>query len=223
MTTNNADFDIASRRRGIRTTVTLLLVIVALVLGLTVYKVLRPKPLDGEELRALNAIVFDKPRRLSDFSLVDHHNKPFSREQLQGKWSLIFFGFTHCPDICPMTLVDMDNLKDVLPPELASKTQILLVSLDPARDTPEELATYLANFDEEFIGVTGDFLAIRRFANEVNVAFAKVTQGDDYTVDHSANIVLINPMGDYHGFFKPPFEIDKLHQAYAAIVKGFRF
>lgn len=223
MTNANTEFNPADRKRGVRTTVALLLVIVALVLGLTVHKVLRPIPLNTEELRALDAIVFDKPRRFSDFSLVDHRNHTFTREQLQGKWSLIFFGFTHCPDICPMTLVDMVNLKAALPPELADNTQMLLVSLDPARDTPELLASYLQSFDSEFIGVTGEFLSIRKFANEVNVAFAKVTQGDDYTVDHSANIVLINPMGDYHGFFKPPFDTEKLHQAYTAIVNGFRF
>jgi len=223
VTNANSEFNPADRKRGVRTTVALLLVIVALVLGLTVHKVLRPIPLNTEELRALDAIVFDQPRRFSDFSLVDHRNQTFTREQLQGKWSLIFFGFTHCPDICPMTLVDMVNLKAALPPELADKTQMLLVSLDPARDTPEILSSYLESFDSEFIGVTGEFLSIRKFANEVNVAFAKVTQGDDYTVDHSANIVLINPMGDYHGFFKPPFDTEKLHQAYTAIVNGFGF
>ncbi len=223
MTTPDADFDLAGRQRGIRMTVITLVLIVLTVIGLTVHKVLRPQPLDTEALRALDAIVFDKPRRFTDMTLVDHRGEAFTRADLESKWSLLFFGFTHCPDICPMTLVDLVNLQAALPEELQRNTQVILVSLDPARDTPEVLAPYVKAFHPDVIGVTGDFLPIRRFANEVNVAFAKVTQGDDYTVDHSGNIVIINPMGDYHGFFKPPFETEKLRRAYTAIVEGFRF
>lgn len=221
--TPNNTIDLEKRRRSIRKTVFFLLLVVATSIGLIVHKVTKPRLLTPTELSDQGAVVFDQPRRFSDFELLDQDGKAFTRAQLQGKWSLIFFGFTECPDICPMTLLDLQRLLPELPKEIADNTQVLLVSLDPARDTPEVLKGYLAAFDKDFIGVTGDFLTIRRFANEVNVAFAKVTQGDDYTVDHSGNIVLINPMGDYHGFFKPPFETEKLKLTYSSIYRGFNF
>src|SRR5690606_16436330 len=116
----------------------------------------------------------------------------FTRADLVGQWSLMFFGFTHCPDICPTTLAELDRLLKNLPADIAANTQVVLVSLDPARDTSEILSEYVGYFDFAFIGVTGDFLTLRRFANQVNVAFNKVTIDDDYMVDHSANVVLIN-------------------------------
>ena len=221
--TPEENFDLASRQRGIRNTVIILLLIVASVVGLIVHKVTKPRILDQMELRAQDAILFDTPRRFSDFQLTDDHGEPFTREDLQGKWSLLFFGFTHCPDICPLTLLDLSRLLPTLPKEIAEDTQVILVSLDPARDTPEVLNEYVAAFNKDFIGVTGEFLTLRRFANELNVAFAKVTQGEVYTVDHSGNIVLINPMGDYHGFFKPPFSVDKLQLTYPSIVSSFDY
>lgn len=219
--TESDDFNLASRKRGIRNTVIILVLIVAAVIGLIVHKVTKPRILNQMELRAQDAIMFDTPRRFSDIELIDDHGQPFTREDLQGKWSLLFFGFTQCPDICPLTLLDLSRLLPTLPKEIAENTQVVLVSLDPARDTPEVLTQYVSAFNKEFIGVTGEFLTLRRFANELNVAFAKVTQGDDYTVDHSGNIVLINPMGDYHGFFKPPFTNEKLQLTYTSIVRGF--
>jgi protein SCO1/2 len=215
--------DSNDRQRGIRRTVTILLLVIATVVGLIVHKFTKAPVLNEEELRARGAIVFENPRRFTDFELLDAHGERFTRARLEGKWSLIYFGFTHCPDICPMTLLDLQRLTAALPDKIASNTQIILVTLDPARDTPEVLQQYLAAFDSKFIGVTGEFLTIRRFANEVNVAFAKVVQGDDYTVDHSGNIVLINPMGDYHGFFKPPFDVEKLRLTFTSIAEGFKF
>lgn len=217
------EFDTASRQRGIRNTVIILLLIVATVIGLIVHKVTKPRILNQAELHAQDAIVFDNPRRFTDFELLDANGDAFTRTQLQGKWSLIFFGFTQCPDICPLTLLDLQRLMPALPDDIAAQTQVILVSLDPARDTPEVLKEYINAFNADFVGVTGDFLTIRRFANEVNVAFAKVVQDDDYTVDHSGNIVLLNPMGDYHGFFKPPFEVEKLNLTYTSIYRGFTF
>lgn len=217
------NIDLASRQRGIRNTVIVLVLIVATVIGLIVHKVTKPRILTQTELHAQGAVVFDNPRRFTDFELLDANGEAFTREQLQGKWSLIFFGFTQCPDICPLTLLDLQRLIPTLPEDIAAQTQVILVSLDPARDTPEVLKDYINAFSADFLGVTGDFLTIRRFANEVNVAFAKVVQEDDYTVDHSGNIVLINPMGDYQGFFKPPFEVEKLNLTYTSIYRGFKF
>lgn len=222
-TPNTSEFDFASRQRGIRNTVLILLLVIACVVGLIIHKVTQPRILNEAELRTRDAIVFDQPRRFSDFSLLDANGQAFTRTQLEGKWSLVFFGFTQCPDICPTTLMDLQNLLAALPAEIAANTQVILVSLDPARDTPEVLKSYVEIFNKDFIGVTGEFLTIRRFANEANVAFAKVVQGNDYTVDHSSNVVLINPRGDYHGFFKPPFTLEKIKLTYSSIYHSFDF
>ncbi len=211
----------AQTRRGIRFTVIGCIVFMVVLLTLLINKLTTPRIMSADELRLNGAIVFDTPRRFDDFTLLNHKGEPFTRDDFVGQWSLVFFGFTHCPDICPTTMAELDRLVGKLPDDIAQQTQVVLVSLDPARDTPEVLSEYVGYFDPEFIGVTGDFLTLRRFANQVNVAFNKVTIGDDYTVDHSGNIVLINPRGDYHGFFKPPFELAKLKATYSSIQQSF--
>lgn len=198
------------QRRGIRKTVLMLVAIVSAVMALAAYKVLRPQAMSVEQLQTHNAFLFATPRAFNDFSLIDHNNAAFTRQQLQEKWSLVYFGFTHCPHICPTALTEIKRTLENLPPAMRDKSQVVLVTLDPARDTPATLQQYVNAFDADFIGVTGEFLDIRRFANEVNIAFVKTPLADDYTVDHSTHLVLINPKGDYHAFFRPPFTNDTL-------------
>ena len=97
----------------------------------------------------------------------------------------------------------------------AEDTQVVLVTVDPARDSVEQLAGYVPYFNADFIGVTGEFLDIHRFATALNTPFRKVPgQDENYLVDHSANVVLINPRGDYHGFFKAPLDLAKMKTTY---------
>lgn len=213
----------AEQRRGIRKTVAILVTVVAVVIALQVYKVTRTAPLDTEALREEGVILFEQPRKISEFELVDHNEQAFTPASLEDQWTLIFFGFTHCPDICPMTMVDLTRVMEALPSELEERTQVLMVTLDPARDEPEVLAEYVPHFHPDFVGITGEFLTIRRLANEFNVAFSKVTQGDDYTVDHGGHIALVNPRGDYHAFFRPPFNPEVMAKHYGTIVEAFHF
>lgn len=207
------------QQRGIRKTVLILVAIVIAVMALAAYKVLRPQPMSVEQLQTHNAFLFETPRAFNNFSLTDHNNDTFTRQQLQEKWSLVYFGFTHCPDICPTTLMEIKRTLDSLPEANRESTRVVLVTLDPARDTPTLLQQYVTAFDPTFTGVTGEFLDIRRFANEVNVAFAKTPLGNDYTIDHSTHLVLINPKGDYHAFFRPPFNSDTLGVTLPEIMK----
>ena len=138
-----------------------------------------------------------------------------TRERFEGRWSLVFFGFTHCPDICPTTMAFLDGFVASLEEDEAADTQVVMVTVDPARDTVEQLAGYVPYFNPAFVGVTGEFLDVHRFATALNTPFRKVPgQGDDYQVDHSANVVLINPRGDYHGFFKAPLDRAKMLGTY---------
>ncbi len=199
----------------IRKTVAGLVIFIALLLSLLVYRVTAPQHLSLDQLRELGTVVFEAPRSFATGPLHDHKDKPFDASRWKGKWSLVFFGYTYCPDICPTTMATLRSMKQALAPELQQDTQVVLVSVDPARDTSAKLAKYVEYFDPEFIGVSGEFLDLQRFGQQLNSAFNKVPGGGkDYLVDHSANIVLINPRGDYQGFIKPPFEVERLTHAY---------
>ncbi|VUD64118.1 hypothetical protein TDB9533_03249 [Thalassocella blandensis] len=211
----------AEQRRGIAITVISIVAVMTLFITGFVYKITSPRVMSAEELRANGAIMFDNPRIIKDFSLLNHQGEAFTLADIQGKWSLIYFGFSHCPDICPTTLAKLNQVVGQLDPDIAKQTQVLMVSLDPARDTPDILAQYVPFFNPDFIGVSGEFLEILKFSRNVNVAFSKVKLEDDYTIDHTGNLVLINPKGHYHGFFKPPFELARLKTTYQSIVSQF--
>ena len=207
---------------GIRRTVQFVLCIICLVISGFIWKMDQPVVMNDQELRANGAIVLNTPRVFSDFELLDHHGEVFSKEQLKGKWSMIFFGFTQCPDICPTTLATLNQTYSKLKETEKDNLQILMVSLDAERDTVEKLAQYMPYFNSDFIGVTGNKHLIRRFTAEINVAYNKVPlEGEDYTVDHSTQIVLINPKGDYHGFFRGPHSEIMLRQTWRSIYASF--
>ncbi len=212
------------QKHRVRLTVVVCLLFITVVLLGFINKITTPRLLNEVELRVNGAIEFPQPRIFDDFSLTDHRGRPFTLEDFKGKWSLVFFGFSHCPDVCPTGLASLNNLMKNIDPDVAAQTQVVMVTLDPARDTPEKLAAYVPYFNRDFIGLSGDFLTIKRLANQLNVAFAKVTtdaDSGDYTVDHSGNIVLVNPYGHYHGFFKPPFDLARLKLTYQSIYQLF--
>ncbi len=206
------------QRRGIKITVFSILCIVTFFISMFLVKISSPRLLSKDQLLVNRAITFDAPRIIKSFSLLDQSGAEFSNENLKGKWSIVYFGFTHCPDICPTTLAKLARLMGVLEREVAEQTQIVLVSLDPARDTPEKLGEYVEYFNPDFIGVTGEFMTILSLTRNLNVAFNKVVLEDDYTIDHTGHLVLIDPNGHYHGIFKPPFELATLKLTHQSIV-----
>ncbi|MED5314624.1 MAG: SCO family protein [Pseudomonadota bacterium] len=176
-----------------------------------IHRVGEPRIMSLAETRANGLFLFDTPRDPGEFSLIDHHGSPFTREDLIDQWTLIFFGFTHCPDICPTTMAKLAELKAQLVGTEASDARVVMLSVDPARDTPERLAQYASYFHTDFIGVTGDFTDILSFAQRLNAPFRKVSEPDGaYQMEHSANVMLMNPRGDYHGFFRAPLDIPKM-------------
>jgi protein SCO1/2 len=129
-------------------------------------------------------------------ALIDHHGKPRRLEDWRGKAVVVFFGFTHCPDVCPTTLADMAQVMRQLGP-LAGRVQVLFVTVDPERDTQAALAKYVPAFDPRFLGLRGDLDATRAAAKEFKVYFEKrpgKTPGE-YSVDHSAQSYVIDPQG----------------------------
>lgn len=213
----------AEQNKNITKTVLVLVSIMILLVGGFFYKITSPRIISNQELAANGAIVFDKPRIIPDFELVDHRGQPFTLEQFRSKWTLVYFGFTSCPDICPTTLAQLSQVYSKLDDTIREQVQVVLVTVDPARDTEDKLKLYMGHFNPDFVGVTGEFLPIKKLADKLNVAFNKVVTGDDYTVDHSGHLVLINPYGHYHGIFKPPFELARLKLTLQSIVASFDY
>src|SRR5579862_6382938 len=152
-------------------------------------------------------------RALPDFSLIDQAGRAFGPERLKGRWSLVFFGYTNCPDFCPTTLATLAALdKRLRDAHVAVRPQVVFVSVDAKRDTPAQLAKYVPYFDPEFVGVTAtDQETIEAFATRLGVAVALTPKPDGgYTVDHSAAIFVVNPEGKLQAVLTGPFSASAL-------------
>ena len=151
------------------------------------------------------------------FHLVDQNGKPFSDQDMKGKPYLVFFGFTHCPDICPTTLFEMSQLMRKLGPD-ADRTGALFITVDPGRDTTAVIKDYLASFDPHLRGLTGDQAAIDQATKDYRVYAKKVPlQGGDYTMDHTAMVYLM----DKDGQFVAPFLLDRSADAEATELRRY--
>lgn len=193
-------------------TVFVLVALVALVIGLTVSKVLNTeRQLDTAELLDAGIVLLPQGRDMPELTLTNQDGESVSLQQLEGQWNLLFFGYTFCPDICPATLAELRQLRGMLPEETRQRMQPILVSVDPERDTPEQLKTYLDYFDAGFIGLTGPLDDIQTLANAAGVPFIPGdTSKENYTVDHGGNLALIGPDGQLRGFIRAPMRTQKL-------------
>ena len=218
-----------AQNNGIAKTIIIIVLFIGLVLGIFIRSKLMMPELTMEQLKERGVYVFEQSRLIKPFSLIDQHAQAITKKNLKGKFSLVFYGFTFCPDICPTTLAMLNNTMKLLTEQaegddelqaIIQDTQVIMISVDPARDTADILKSYVEYFNSDFIGVTGDFFQILSLASNMNAAFQKVPMGaNQYTVDHSANIFLLNKHGDYQGFFKPPFSAEKLAFDYRAARK----
>lgn len=207
------------QKRGIYLTIAFTLVFIAAVLGMFIHGLTRTEVLSDDQLKEKGVFLFETPRSFKPFKLLDYNNKSFTPENLKGKWSLIFFGYTYCPDICPTTMAQLNKFyKQELKGDYGSDLQIIFASADPSRDTPAKLYDYVRYFNKDFIGVTGDFLVLHRLATQLNIPFSKVPGGgDNYQVTHSGNVAIINPKGDYMGFFRAPLNVGIMSLGYESI------
>ncbi len=158
----------------------------------------------------VNPAMLASPNTIEPFSLIDHDNRTFDLARLKGKWTFLFFGYTHCPDVCPFTLSEMDRVYRRLSksPGVLDDTRFVFVSVDPKRDTPAELATYVTYFNETFTGATGSKERIDNLTRQLGVSynFAPGMTPEEYVVNHSASIFLIGPKARVLGVFKPPHD-----------------
>ena len=226
----------------IKSTVLLCLVFISIVLIMFVISVLRVPQLSVEEMRSKGVFLLPTPRDIAAFELTDHNGELFDRSRFEGQWSFVFFGFVSCPDVCPTSMSVLGTVDRQLQsgdPELAEQFQGILVSVDPDRDSYETLASYATAFSPRFLGVTGPREDLVELTTQVNVAFAKMPLSvpaadpapsddavsevvqDAYTVDHTGNIVIINPIGHYHGFIKLPHDPETIRLTFQTLASQF--
>ncbi|MBA1272873.1 SCO family protein [Stutzerimonas azotifigens] len=168
-----------------------------------------------------NLLVLPRERALPEVTLTNQDDQPFSTSELRGRWSLLFFGFTHCPDICPTTLADVRRLLSQLEPDVRDQLQVILVSADPARDTPAQLKQYLGFYRAGFLGLTGEVDQLQTLSRGLGLPFvpASDTQGN-YSVSHSGNLALVGPDATLRGHLRAPLNLEGLQQALAELIRA---
>ncbi len=197
----------------------LLLVLVAALAGAATAWITIKRPGDPPALE--QATMLDVARPLPQFELVDQAGRAFQHASLRGQWTLMFFGFTNCPDVCPTTLAELAEvrrkLKDLPAGDLPA---VVFVSVDPNRDTSEALGRYVAHFDPQFLAVTGQPAAIEALTRDLGVAvfIGPPSEDGNYTVDHSAAIFLIDPSAAFTAVFSSPHRADVIARDYRSIV-----
>ncbi|EIK97574.1 SCO1/SenC family protein [Pseudomonas sp. M47T1] len=205
----------------VQKTVFILAAIVAIIIGLTVHRVLQDNR-EGANTSFIDAgiILLPEHRTVPSVTMTDQDGKPVALDDLKGKWSLLFFGYTFCPDICPTTLAQLRQVKSELPAAAAARLQVILVSVDPSRDTPQQLKQYLGYFDKDFRGFTGDGSGLQKLANGLSIPYiAADTSKPNYTVEHSGNLALLGPDGTQRGFIRSPLNGPKLVAQLPALVQ----
>ncbi|WP_295472078.1 SCO family protein [uncultured Pseudomonas sp.] len=193
-------------------TVFILVAIIAVILGLTVQRVLSMR--SGSDPAALvdaGVIMLPQSRAVPALKMIDQGGEPVALDQLKDKWTLVFFGYTYCPDICPATLAQLRQIKASLSAAEAGRLRVVLVSVDPDRDTPQQLKQYLAYFDKDFVGLRGAVEDIQTLSKALSIPYIPAdTRKPGYTVDHSGNLAIIGPDGRQQGFIRAPLNVQKL-------------
>jgi protein SCO1/2 len=155
------------------------------------------------------------------FSLVDQDGRQVDQRLLNGKWSIVFFGYTFCPDFCPTTLTTLGKAMDELGPK-AKDAQVVFVTVDPGRDTPAQLKTYLASrvFPKNIVGLTGTDAQIAQIAKGYKVFYQREGTGPNYTMDHSTALYIMDPQGRFHGVIADGLTPEQDAQAISNAMSG---
>lgn len=204
---------------------TLIVLVVALAAGLGLWasqKFLGPAPApQWPQTQAVR--LFDPPRELPAFSLRQSDGTQLVPGELKGHWTLVFLGFTHCPDVCPMTLTQLSQAQkqwETIPESM--RPRVLFVSVDPERDTPDRIGEYAHAFHQDTLAATANIPALENFARSLSMVFVKAAApdgapADQYSVDHSASMAVLDPQGRMSGLVQPPFDPNAIAADMAAL------
>lgn len=201
--------------RAIRTAV---LAIVAFAAGLILARALLPGR--SELPQTERATILPEPRQLPELALVGEDGRPLGRDYFSGRWTLVFFGFTTCPDVCPTTLGTLSKVtRELQDLPAGQRPRVLMVTVDPERDDAGRLAAYVTFFDPAFHGATGEAAAVAAAAAAFGVPFAKVSLPDGgYTMDHGTGIFLVGPEGGIVAYFSAPHDAPMIARDYRKAV-----
>ena len=197
---------------------TLLLVVsavVAMSAGLWLAKSSNTNEVSSSAPRIQGAI-YPTEKIITPFKLVNHLGNEFSNDNLTGHWSIVFVGYTHCPDICPTTLNLMSEVDRELSLQKMNPPHVIFLTIDPERDTPKVMNSYIEYFNAEFTGLTGSLANIEKFTKNLNAVYRKspglggeITK-DDYLMDHSSALMLINPQGNLQSILTAPHTLGNI-------------
>ena len=208
----------------IKKNILIILVFIFTVLALFINKLTSPRVLSENELLINGLFLFETPKQISDFTFLSEDNIEFKKDDLIGKWTLMYFGFTRCPDECPTSMYQMSKLVKILREKnfpLEDK-QFVLVSIDPERDSPEQINKYAKGFDEAFIGVSNVRPMLLNLATQLsvnNVMPSEEKTDHSHLDNHVNNILLLNPNGEFAGVFRPPFDLSRLSLTYQSVTQ----
>jgi len=232
------DRTIRKKQAG-NTLVVVIIAITAVVLGAATFGLLSGKSDDGlaesaqssnsgnEQLAALQQNLLTSLalptdfKTVQEFELIDVDGQPITQRVFEDAWSLVFFGFTHCPDVCPITLQIMKDVVEKLEAQEQVPPQIVFVSIDPARDTAESMKKYIEYFNEEFVGITGDVNKVHALSSSLGIVAsftANESNPDNYGVDHTASLLLIDPQRRVRAKVTPPHEAEKIIADYLTMI-----
>lgn len=196
---------------------------ISLLAGVALWSLQQSRLPDTRLPDASAATVLPEPRAIPSFSLTDHEGNAFGNAQLQNRWSLLFFGFTRCPDICPNTLGLLQALNAALKQDGGnSPLQVVFVSVDPKHDQPAALKRYIEYFDPSFVAVTGPENELQKLTGTLYMPYSYVPtgKGDEYTVEHSGALVLLNPQGQAVAYFSPPLQVNPILSDLQGLLKS---
>lgn len=160
-------------------------------------------------------------KQVPDFQLQDVNGAPITQAVFEGRWSVVFFGYTHCPDVCPITLQVMKNVASKLAENGHPQPQVVFVSVDPVRDTPDIMKNYISYFNEDFVGITGDINDVHALTRSLGIVASFTANKDDpdnYIVDHTASLLLIDPEKRLRAKISPPHVADTIAEDYLTLI-----
>lgn len=162
------------------------------------------------------ATILESPRTISKFELIDNHGNAFTNENLKDKWTFMFFGYTSCPGICPTILKELVKVYEKLHVDEGNeKIQVVMVSIDPERDSVERMNNYVTAFNPSFIGLKGTSDQIKSMTKELGIVYLKVVADEadtdmSFEIDHSGALLLFNPKGELHALFSMPHDSEEI-------------
>lgn len=212
----------STQKNRITSTVIVLLVVMSLIAGLFVSQHLHNKK--KVDLSQFNGTLLHKPREINQFTLTGIDGQTFTNENLQGQWTMVFFGFTNCGFVCPTTMGELAKMYRILEESKASPLpQVVMITIDPDRDSQDKLNSYVRAFNSHFYGARGSVEMVKDMTKEMGIAYTKIAlsasaDGDNYDMQHSGAVMLFNPRGELNAFFTTPHHAGLLAKDYRLLI-----